>query len=262
MSFYSATAQRLVIGLVAAATMAGAASAARVSISVTNHSAPDGLYLTPLVSFFHNGSYDGFDAGSAASAGIEALAEDGNPAIELANNPGATTGVVLAPGGFGGAPVLDPGETASLKLKVDPNSARYFSFLSMVIPSNDSFIGNDSPMAYEVFDAMGQFTRIGTINVFGSDVWDAGTEVNDNLGAAFNPDGGTSTDEGGVVALQSDLNFLLGQNRAAGGTVASVQGANDLIASITIAAVPVPAAMPLLLGAFGALSLLRRRRKA
>jgi len=51
----------------------------------------------------------------------------------------------------------------------------------MVIPTNDSFIGNGDPLAYQVFNALGEIndmTGVFTIQVFGSDIWDAGTEVN------------------------------------------------------------------------------------
>ena len=41
---------------------------------------------------------------------------------------------------------LLPGATASTIFTVDPSINRFFTFGSMVVPSNDYFIGNDDPM--------------------------------------------------------------------------------------------------------------------
>jgi len=248
---------------IALAVMATAAQAATLEVSITNESTTDGLFLTPVLSIFHDGSFDAFDEGSAASAGVEAIAEGGQvgTVLQAATDAGANAGVLANPAGFAGAPLIDPGETATLLFDVNPDD-RYFSFLSMVIPSNDLFIGNDNPMAYEVFDAAGLFTNLGTINVYGGDVWDGGTEANDNQGAAFNPGGGTSTDTTDVITRLSSLSFLLGEERGAGGTVGSVQGSQDLLATINIAAVPLPAGLPMLIAGLGLLGLTKRRQSA
>ncbi|MCV6594727.1 MAG: VPLPA-CTERM sorting domain-containing protein [Silicimonas sp.] len=257
-------ARRLAAGLLVSTALAGAASAAVVQVTITNNQASDAVYLTPLLSVFHDGSFDSFDLGRAASASVEALAEEGNPALVAADAQaaGATTGVVFGPAGFAGAPVLDPGETASIRLDVDPSDGRYFSFLSMVIPSNDIFIGNDNPLAYRVFDADGKFTGLGPISVYANDAWDAGTEVNNGQGAPFNTAGGTSTEVDGVITQASDsLFFLNGQDTVAGTTISLPTGAN-LLATIEVSQVPLPAGAPLLLAGLGAFGWMRRRQRS
>ena len=89
------------------------------------------LYLTPVFHAFHDGGYDAFDA---ASPGVEAIADEGDVPAGLAATTGLSTGVVAGPASFRSAPVIDPGETATLAVDVDPAPGRSFGFLSMMTP--------------------------------------------------------------------------------------------------------------------------------
>ncbi len=112
---------------------------------------------------------------------------------------------------------------------------------SMVIPSNDGFFGNDNGMLYELFDNMGNFNGPLTINLLGGNIWDSGTEVNNPLGgAAFFALGGTSLDEGGVIAVHTGFDDFLGTNTAAGTTIGSIPEAATPFVTIRITAVPEP----------------------
>ena len=235
------------IGLAMGLGLQSAASAARVSITIDNLTPSGGLYFTPVWVGFHDGSFDSFNSGEAASASIEAIAEGGDVSglrADFAAAGGAVDGVVTAPDGFAGAPVFDPSDSASITLELDAGSSRYFSFASMVIPSNDAFIGNDDPMAFEIFDATGAFAGPLDIIVAGSWIWDAGTELNDGLGAAFSALGGTSTDENELIGAHTGLGVLLGSMTVAGTVIDPVTGdftqPGYQLARISIKEVPEP----------------------
>lgn len=254
---------------VAVATlMATTASAATVEITVANAQGAGGLYLTPLLGIFHNGSYATFstDPASRASAGVKLVAEEGMVGVAAADAQaaGATTAVIANPAGFGGAPVLDPGEVTTLRIDLDTSSPVFFSFLSMIIPSNDTFIGSLSPTAYQLFDDMGKFVFRDAISVLIGDAWDGGTEADDGNGAAFAPPTGTaSTVTDTAISRLSNLDFLIGRPTAAGGLV---QSASGTLATISfrevVAPVPLPAGLPLLMAGLGALGFLRRHARA
>ncbi|MEM6466115.1 MAG: spondin domain-containing protein [Pseudomonadota bacterium] len=263
---------RLPLRLVASAGLLACAStgasALSLDVTVTNTQSAGGLYLTPFLSVFHDGTYDAFDAGSAPSAGVEAIAEDGDVSVEIAAIGTSDTRqveVVANPGGFPGAPVLDPGESTTITVDVDPTKTQFFSFLSMVIPSNDNFIGNDNPLAYRLFDANGMPTALNLITVTADMVWDAGTEANNGFGAAFSSMGGTATETNEGISLQGDLSFLTSIATPPGVTVTSAPSGRETLATIAFAPtptpVPLPAGLPLALVGLAALGLVARLQK-
>lgn len=162
------------------------AHAASIRITVDNLAPDNGTFLTPAWFGFHDGNFDLYDRDQPITAGLERLVEDGtvdplNAEFAAAGNgvaQGAILGTALTPG------PIDPGESASFTLDLDSNAAssQYFSYASMVIPSNDFFIGNGNPLAHRIFDDSGNF--IGTdFVVSGAQVLDGGSEVNDELAA-------------------------------------------------------------------------------
>lgn len=176
----------------------------RIEISQTNLSGENGTFLTPAFVGVHDGSFDVFTPGEAAPQYLEALAEDGttDPIVDFFNKDTGGRGVSgIITGGEGAAGPLDPGETGSIILEVDPAEGRFLSFAQMVIPSNDAFVASgDDPRGIELFDEQGNFVG-GQVTLDGNDVYDAGTEVNTEEDAAFiNQDApNTGIDENGVV---------------------------------------------------------------
>lgn len=234
-----------------------------VMITVENLQPSDGFYFTPVWLGFHDGSFDYFDAGAQASANLEALAEMGDFSgidSDFSNAMVGQSTVLFDSDGFPNAPVFDPGNSQSTIVSLG-SSERYLSFGSMIIPSNDSFFGNDNSFQFELLDTNGQFTGNFSIDLALSDLWDAGTEVNDGLGAAFSANGGTSSDENGVVHAGPDLSNFDQTDTAAGTTINFASASGSPVFRLTVTAVPEPGSA-MLLGMFGvgALSFYRRRR--
>lgn len=180
------------------------ATAINIKITVDSLTPTAGGIVTPLWYSFHDGSFNTFDLGAPASTGIEHIAEDGFTGLEspetlnflisqgldpndifprgetlagvfdssnTSQNGGIQNFIAARPFGF------RPGETASQNLILNnPTQNRYFSYAAMYFPSNDAFIGDEAGV--EIFDSKGNF--IGAdFTIYGSNIWDAGTEVND-----------------------------------------------------------------------------------
>ncbi|MFC3123129.1 spondin domain-containing protein [Agaribacter flavus] len=169
------------------------ANATMLRVTVTNNAQANGLAFTPLYTAFHGASFDAFDVGGTASAGLEALAELGQ-AMPIAGerltvDPSSLGGVIFPDAGM--RPLFG-GESGSLDINItDPASNMFFTFLSMILPSNDTFFGRDD--AIQLFDAAGNYLGDRVIAVTGADLWDAGTEALDVDAAPFIP-GNTATD--------------------------------------------------------------------
>ena len=179
-----------------------------VIVEVKNLAPQRGTFMTPVWMGIHDGTFDIYDRNVAADAllgpgVLEALAEDGNNGPITATfeerNPNQPQANLTAPGG-----PFQPGSRAATTFQVNPEADRYFSYGSMVIPSNDFFVANGNPLAHPLFDEYGRFVAEDFI-VAGSEVLDAGTETNNEVASetAFLNQGGPNIGpgEGGVVVL-------------------------------------------------------------
>lgn len=155
-----------------------------VVVTVENAQASRGTFLTPPWVGIHDGTFDSYDGGEPANLPlggdeIERIAEDGNNG-PISDTFSARTGGAPQASLAGPAGPLAPGDRASMTFNVDPTIDRYFSYASMVIPSNDAFLANGNPLAHQLFDANGNFVGEGFV-VSGDESNDAGTEINDEL---------------------------------------------------------------------------------
>jgi hypothetical protein len=223
---------------VAAGVTAAGAQAAQVQLNVTveNLAPVNSVRFAPLRVGFHAGIFDAFDIGSAAGASIVSIAEGGSgsawfPAFGAAD-PGAVLGTA--------ADALLPGQTHSSTFTVDTAANAYFTFASMVVPSNDFFIGNDDPNQYRLFDAAGNL-QVGSIIQRSRDLWDAGSEIHDPAAAAFVGMNDLRADQNSVVAFNfAEFAAFDGLLTAAGYTFDSQLAADTEIYRISFAVAPVP----------------------
>lgn len=246
----------LVLGLASGPAATSIARADSVVVTIENTSTLDGFFLTPVWVAAHDGSFDIWSGGELASSfpGLEPLAEDGDTApigmsfetspAGLAGGQHTTITADTVP-----APVFSPGEARTFVFDIgDPTINRFFSYASMVVPSNDLFVATSVPTTHEMFDTNGDFNGTFTIEIFGNSVVDAGTEVNDIAGgAAFSTGGGSPVDESNPLAdiyvldpSADYLNTIVGTSTPTGATIGSIFAEPELIARITIKQVPSP----------------------
>ena len=224
-----------------------------VTVRIENLAPENGTYLTPFWVGFHNGNFDTFDFNRPATAGIESIAEDGDASELSARFAQSGVGSLDSTIAGGDDIVIAPGEIAEATFTLDNEDAksRYFNYVSMVIPSNDAFIGNHNHRDFPIFDEQGNFLDLQLI-INGDQVADAGTEVNDELEAntAFfsQADPNTGVREDGLVRLHSG--FIEGgrilsedgssRNAPANFTNADFEAEGYQIAKITVSSSDAP----------------------
>jgi len=151
------------------------ASTTQIQVDFTNNAPAGGTLQTPVWVGFHDGGFDTFSTGQAATQGLERLAEDGNTSVLSSEFNTATAGGV--DGQVGMAPI-GPGGSASNIFTVNTDgSNNYFSYASMLLTSSDFFIGNGNPLAVDLSQLLSGMVSSLSFDVFR--VYDAGTEVND-----------------------------------------------------------------------------------
>jgi hypothetical protein len=258
------------------AALASPASAAVVDITVTieNLAAENGVSFAPLRVGFHNGTYDAFNNGEAAGAAIVSVAEGGSgsdwfPAFQAAD-PTAVLGTVAnggpaVPSANAGVGNSFSSSASTTFFSIDTSVNPFFTFANMVIPSNDLFLGNDNPQAFQ-FDANG---NLADILLTGASIWDAGSETAIAANGAFVAGGtnGNRVAQNGTVSFDADeLTTFNGLTTGAGYTFDSTTVTGDLSANIyrisfsSVASVPEPSSVALI-GLLAGSAVLRRRRK-
>lgn len=180
---------RLALCLLVIGTGLQAQNQTRVNVVIENLAPSQGTFVTPVWIGFHDGTFDTYDGGTLAntlpipgSDAIERLAEDGQtgPLTRdfIALGAGRLDATLPGPNG-----PIAPGQRVRRSFLLNDFSPldRYFSYASMVVPSNDAFIANGNPMAHPIFDANGNYIARDFFVAGPNAVNDAGTEVNDEI---------------------------------------------------------------------------------
>ena len=127
-----------------------------------------GSYFTPFLVAAHVDSASLFTPGDIASANLQAMAEGGDISGLAADLEGINATLVSNPA----EGLLAPGQRINTNLNTDaaPDNTR-LSIVSMILPSNDGFMGLNSVM---IPTEPGRY-------VFNVSAYDAGTEANDEV---------------------------------------------------------------------------------
>ena len=176
-------------------SMVPTANPNEVDITITNNGLGTGFegLLTDIVWAVHDGTTEVFADGEACIVELEELAEDGETAA-LVQYLMDDAGVDQQ--GVEGA--LAPGESTTFTLTIE-TSATFFSFWTMVVPSNDTFVSLGGS-GIDTFDGGASLATEGALDTLiaaNLAVWDAGTEGNQaGAGGGDMPLVGAGTDVG------------------------------------------------------------------
>ncbi|MHA2738844.1 spondin domain-containing protein [Vibrio harveyi] len=170
----------------------------RYTINVANLTANQPM--SPLAILAHNDKYKLFEIGKSSSVELEHLAEGGSNA-ELLALKDSNDYVYQTLSGNG---LVLPGSSDSVTFTVDPHKAGYVSVASMFVNTNDAFVGETGLSLKSL--ALGESYEMSM------NVWDSGTELNDELAATIpGPAGGgegfnaTRNDTNDVVAFHAGV---------------------------------------------------------
>ena len=238
---------------VAALGITAMSANADLRVTIENVNEGGNFFFTPFWVGLHNGGFDSYDGGTPAAMwpGLTELAETGNTgpitAAFAASPAGLAGGVdttITSVAFATDAPVLNPGESTTITMETGDRAVnRYFSYASMVVPTNDLFVANGNPLAHPVFDENGVF--LGPIVIEIRQVNDNGTEVNDAFGgAAFSANGGDATVERALIRNfftdpgdSAYLASFFGSETVTGFGIDNAFAEDEVIARITISSV-------------------------
>lgn len=175
------------------------------TVSVANLTANQPM--SPLAVLVHNSDFQLFEVGHSASVALEHLAEGGSNAelIAMMNDDDNIDQ------GISGNGLLLPGASDEVTISINPNRFGYLSVASMLVNTNDAFVGETGLSLKSL--------AVGESYIMNMNVWDSGTEFNDELavtipgpaggGEGFNADRNDSSDRvafhAGVISQDDGL---------------------------------------------------------
>ncbi|GAM74025.1 hypothetical protein JCM19241_5221 [Vibrio ishigakensis] len=141
------------------------------TVSVTNLT--PNQPMSPLAVLTHNSDFMLFEVGQSASVALEQLAEEGSNA-ELIAFSQSDENVIQ---GIAGNGLLLPGNSDEVTISVDVDEEGYLSVASMLVNTNDAFVGETGLSLKDM--------EVGESFQMNMNVWDAGTELNDELASTI-----------------------------------------------------------------------------
>ena len=145
----------------------GTSASADYRITITNLTEA-GQPLTPPLAVTHRRPISMFTVGEPASFGLKEIAENGNLGPMMMRLQGDRHVTDLAVAVAGSPPPVVPGQSVTFELSAE-RGAKYLSFVSMLICTNDGFTGVDGlRLPAKVGESVHAYT----------DGYDAGTEIN------------------------------------------------------------------------------------
>ncbi|WP_430739326.1 spondin domain-containing protein [Vibrio parahaemolyticus] len=161
----------------------------RYTVNVENLTANQPM--SPLAVLTHNSNFQLFEIGQSASVELEHLAEGGSNA-ELIALMNSDDNVYQGVSGNG---LLLPGSSDEVTITVNPHRYGYLSLASMLVNTNDAFVGETGLSLKSL--------AVGDSYEMNMNVWDSGTELNDELAATTpGPAGGGE----GFNSTRNDMN--------------------------------------------------------
>lgn len=143
----------------------------RYTVNVENLTANQPM--SPLAVLTHNSDFQLFEIGQSASVELEHLAEGGSNA-ELIALMNSDDNVYQ---GLSGNGLLLPGASDEVTITVNPHRYGYLSLASMLVNTNDAFVGETGLSLKSL--------AVGDSYEMNMNVWDSGTELNDELAATI-----------------------------------------------------------------------------
>ena len=164
------------------------------SYRVTISNITNGQPLTPAAVVIHKSGYSAWSLGSAASSGLEKLAESGETTdfiAEAAANANVVSSDVAGTGPF------SPGSSAMVEIMAAHSSDLQLSIASMLANTNDAFTGMKAVDIGEM--------AAGDSMTMMSHVFDAGTEANTEASGTIAGPVDTSTGDKAYNSARDDL---------------------------------------------------------
>ena len=139
---------KMLAATICLSTLSVSANAKDVDITITNLT--QGIYYTPLLVTAHNMEASLYELGQPASMELQMMAEGGDISGLSSMLSGVNADIVENPA----MGLLAPGASTTTMLSTQMEND-YLSIVSMMLPTNDGFIGLNS---WKIPDEMGTYT--------------------------------------------------------------------------------------------------------